>query len=894
MPPSVPAGAGLTAAQAEQSRREHGSNQLTQKKRRGFFRQFLESFGDPIIKVLLAALAVNVIFLFRHFDWFETAGIAIAIFLATFVSTLSEYGSESAFVKLQEDAQRVLCRVRRDGRVIELPVSEIVVGDVVLLQAGERIPADGVMLTGALHVDQSALNGESKEAAKAPGPERGDAADFLSPVRLFRGSVVCSGEGEMLVRTVGDATFYGRLAREVQEETRESPLKVRLGSLAHTISKIGYVAAGLVAVADLFHSLMIDNGMNIARMGQWIAANPAGLLEHALHALTLAITVVVVAVPEGLPMMITVVLSSNMRRMLKDHVLVRKLVGIETSGSLNILFTDKTGTLTRGKLEVVRFLTGNGDEYKKAADLRRKKPLWELVELSCVQNSGSVWSDGKALGGNATDRALLEYAVAGAGKLSPTGELRKGESVPFDSKNKFSAVTLRGGRELTLVKGAPEKLLPHCTRYYDEKGRICPLPSRLFLEEKLKEMTGHAMRMLCLAVSETPVTESGNFSGLILLGLAGIRDEVRPEARAAVRQVREAGVQLVMITGDNRETAAAIAREAGLLDSAPGKQTPPRAVLTSAELNAMGDEEVKRLLPSLRVVARALPNDKSRLVRLAQELNLVAGMTGDGINDAPALKKADVGFAMGSGTEVAKEAGDIVILDDNIASIAKAILYGRTIFKSIRKFIIFQLTMNLCAVGVSIIGPFIGIDTPVTVIQMLWINIIMDTLAGLAFAGEPPLEEYMHEPPKRRDEPVLNRYMLSQIVCMGLFTIGLCVVFLKAPIFKTWFRYAGDPIYLMTAFFALFIFSGIFNSFNARTHRINLCSHLFGNLSFVGIMTAVALVQLLLIYFGGSLFRTAGLQLWELRRVMALAFLVVPADMIRKLVMRLFGRKGTL
>lgn len=265
-------------------------------------------------------------------------------------------------------------------------------------------------------------------------------------------------------------------------------------------------------------------------------------------------------------------------------------------------------------------------------------------------------------------------------------------------------------------------------------------------------------------------------------------------------------------------------------------------------------------------------------MRIAQEMGLVAGMTGDGINDAPALKRADVGFAMGSGTEVAKEAGDIVILDDNIASIARAILYGRTIFKSIRKFIIFQLTMNLCAVGVSIIGPFIGIDTPVTVIQMLWINIIMDTLAGLAFAGEPPLEEYMAEPPKKRDEPVLNRYMLSQIVCMGLFTIGLCVVFLKAPIFKTWFRYAGDPIYLMTAFFALFIFSGIFNSFNARTHRINLCSHLFGNLSFVGIMTAVALVQLLLIYFGGSLFRTAGLQLWELRRVMALAFLVVPAD----------------
>ncbi len=903
MTPNAPSPAGLTTQQAEQSRREHGSNQLTQKKRRGFFRQFLDSFGDPIIKVLLAALAINVIFLFRHFDWFESAGIAVAIFLATFVSTLSEYGSESAFAKLQEDAQRTLCRVRRDGRVTELPTAEIVVGDVVLLQAGERLPADGLLLSGELHVDQSALNGESKEAAKRPGPEQDDAQDFLAKNRLFRGSVVCSGEGEMQVRTVGDATFYGHLAREVQEETRESPLKVRLGGLARTISKLGYIAAGLVAVADLFHSLLLDHGMNIVQMGQWIAANPAGLFEHILHALTLAITVVVVAVPEGLPMMITVVLSSNMRRMLKDHVLVRKLVGIETSGSLNILFTDKTGTLTRGKLEVTRFLSGDGTEYKSAAELRRRKPLWELVELSCVQNSGSLWSGGKALGGNATDRALLEYAASGstarAGKPEGAGALSggktiKGHVIPFDSKNKFSAAELRGERSFTLVKGAPEKLLPCCTRYYNEKGAVCPLPSRLFLENQMKEMTGRAMRVLCLAVSETPVREEGGFSDLILVGLAGIRDEVRPEARAAVRQVREAGVQVVMITGDNRETAAAIAREAGLLDEhAPGG-VPKHAVLTSAELNGMDDDEVKRLLPSLRVVARALPNDKSRLVRLAQELDLVAGMTGDGINDAPALKKADVGFAMGSGTEVAKEAGDIVILDDNIASIAKAILYGRTIFKSIRKFIIFQLTMNLCAVGISIIGPFIGIDTPVTVIQMLWINIIMDTLAGLAFAGEPPLEEYMHEPPKRRDEPVLNRYMLSQILCMGVFTVVLCVLFLKLPAIRLLFRYANDNIYLMTAFFALFIFAGIFNSLNARTHRVNLLAHLRKNPSFLVIMLAVAVIQIGLIYYGGSLFRTAGLTFGELRRVLLIAFLVVPADCARKLFMRLFGRKGTL
>lgn len=875
---------GLTPAEVVRSREEHGSNQLTHKKRNSFLRQFLSNFGDPIIKVLLVALAVNLIFLFHHFDWYESAGIAIAIFLATFVSTLSEYGSESAFSKLQEDAARLTCRVRRREGLQALPVADVVVGDIVLLQAGERVPADGILLSGRVFVDQAALNGETKEAEKLPGGDGTDPRDLLAGNRLFRGSVVCSGEGVLLVQKVGDSTFYGGLAQEIQEETRESPLKVRLAGLAKTISKLGYAAAAVVAVADLFHAFYIDSGMNWARMAQ-VFASPAAVFGHVLHALTLAITVVVVAVPEGLPMMITVVLSSNMRRMLKDHVLVRKLVGIETSGSLNILFTDKTGTLTKGRLEVGNFLTGSGEAYRKAADLKRKKGLWDWVERSCSLNSESLTAAGKALGGNATDRALLDYVLP----LAPGREEAKGRHVPFDSARKFSALELPG-RRLTLVKGAPEKLLDACNRYVDDTGAFRPLGSTHLLRAKWQEMTKQAMRVLALAISETAVTEQGEFSRLILVGLVGIRDEIRPEARASVEQVRGAGVQVVMITGDNKETASAIAREAGLLDAADGED----AVLTGGELAGLSDFQVRKRLPALRVIARALPTDKSRLVRIAQEMGLVAGMTGDGINDAPALKRADVGFAMGSGTEVAKEAGDIVILDDNIASIARAILYGRTIFKSIRKFIIFQLTMNLCAVGVSIIGPFIGIDTPVTVIQMLWINIIMDTLAGLAFAGEPPLEEYMEEPPKRRDEPVLNRYMFHQILCMGVFTILLCVLFLKLPLFKPLFRYANDPIYLMTAFFALFIFTGIFNSFNARTHRINLLAHLHKNPSFLLIMAMVAVIQLLLIYYGGSLFRTAGLTFAELRRVLLIAFLVVPADCVRKLTLRLAGRKGTL
>ena len=403
-------------------------------------------------------------------------------------------------------------------------------------------------------------------------------------------------------------------------------------------------------------------------------------------------------------------------------------------------------------------------------------------------------------------------------------------------------------------------------------------------------MTKNAVRVLAIASAPGPVKTAADLTGMTFIGLVGIRDEIRPQVKKSVTQAQQAGVQVVMITGDNRETAVAIARESGILPSS----SPGDAVITSNEMASMSDGELKQILPRLRVVARALPTDKSRLVRLAQELNMVTGMTGDGINDAPALKKADVGFAMGSGTEVAKEAGDIVILDNNFASIAKAILYGRTIFKSIRKFIVFQLTMNLCAVGVSIIGPFIGIDTPVTVIQMLWINIIMDTLAGLAFAGEPPLKEYMKEKPKRREEPVLNSTMIHQIVWMGLFTIVMCVLFLKLEWVKEYFRYQEDSIYFMTAFFALFIFSGVFNSFNARTHRLNLFAHLWKNWSFIVIMAAVSAVQILLIYFGGSLFRTASLTRAELHVVLMIAFLVIPADLIRKLVLRFQGKQGEI
>ena len=874
---------GLTEKQVILSRKEHGTNALTHKKRQGFWSHFLSNFGDPIIKVLLAALGINILFLFRNHDWYETAGIAVAVFVATFVSTLSEYGSESAFEKLQQEAGMIRCRVRRNAQVLSIPIDDIVVGDIVLLQSGERIPADGIIVDGEISVDQSALNGESEEITKRPSEG--------SP-ELLRGSVVCSGNGMMRVATVGDKTIYGQVADELQDETRESPLKIRLGDLAKALSIIGFIAAGLVGLADLFHAVVMKNNFSMPAIYECLTTFSI-IMPKILHALTLAITVVVVAVPEGLPMMITVVLSSNMRRMLKDNVLVRKLVGIETSGSITMLFTDKTGTLTEGKPKVSVFVDAEGNTYQQLSHLMTNKKLAECVRLSCLYNTDSMFSGGEIVGGNATDKALLSYICDRRPlhkKATPSRQIE------FDSDRKWSAVELTGEFPqlsttdlpcISVYKGATERLLPCCNRYLAPDGSIYPLTADIVKTQR--ELEHHAMRVLLLAVSDERVTHHP--SNLILLGLVGLRDDVRSEIRKAVSLVKKAGIQVVMMTGDSRETAVAIARTAGFFKN---KQDEKNGIFTSSELSAMTDDQIKTVLPSLSVVARALPSDKSRLVRIAQECGFVVGMTGDGVNDAPALKKADVGFAMGSGTEVAKQASDVVILDDNFSSITKAILYGRTIFKSIRKFIVFQLTMNLCAVGVSIIGPFIGIDAPVTVMQMLWINMIMDTLAGLAFSGEAPLKEYMEEPPKRRDEPILNRYMLNQILVTGGFTVALCTAFLQLDFSKILFRYTTTPVHWMTAFFALFVFCGVFNSFNARTTRLNLLSHLGKNPLFVITMTIVTVIQIVLIYYGGSLFRTAGLSPRELLYILAIASLVIPFDLLRKSILRLYRRHGSL
>ena len=857
---------GLSDKEVLINREKYGNNNLVKVKKDSFFKLLLSTLGDPIIKILLIALAIKTVFLFRNFDWFETIGIVIAIALASFISTISEYGSEKAFEKLQDEVSKIKCRVKRNNKKVEINIDEVVVGDIVYLEPGDKIPADGVIIQGKISVDESSLNGESSERKKEA------VLNINKPLDknyVYRGSVVYSDEALMKVMKVGNETFYGKLALELQEKQPETPLKKRLRELAHFISKIGYIGAFLVFFSYLFSVIVINNNFYLGDIMATITNFPV-ITGHLLYALTLCVTIIIVAVPEGLPMMITLVLSSNMKRMLKDNVLVRRMVGIETSGNINILFTDKTGTLTNGKLEVMEIISGDLKEYKSNSELKKAQKLYDMIYHNCIMNNASSYVDNKIIGGNITDRSLLNFFK------SSNYQYQKISSIPFNSKNKYSITTIDYNGKLNLIKGAPDILLKYCNTYYNEHGKKIKL-NVSSIKKLIDDNTNKGIRVLLLACSNN--YKADDFSNLTFLGLVLIKDDIRKEAIEGVKLVKSAHIKTIMITGDNKDTAISIGKETGIYNDGD-------IVLTSEELQEKSDEELKKIIPSLAIVARSLPTDKSRLVRISQEMGLVVGMTGDGVNDAPALKKADVGFSMGSGTEVAKEASDIIILDDNIMSISKAILFGRTIFKSIRKFIILQLTINLCALSLSIIGPFIKIEMPITVIQMLWINMVMDTLAGLAFSFEPPLLEYMKEFPKSKNEKIINNYMLSEILITGLYSSLLCILFLKLPIINSFYRVSIDDKYLYTAFFGLFIFIDIFNSFNARTQRLNILANILKNKFFLLIITFIAVIQIILIYYGGNLFRTSGLNFLEFQVMLILAFTVIPVDWIRKIYLK--------
>lgn len=876
---------GLNKKQVEQARKEFGSNQMTEQKREGFLKKLFANFKDPMIQILCVALAINVVFgILGETEVYESLGIALAVVLAVLVSTFSEYRNENAFQKLQEEASKILCKVYRDAALVELPMDDIVVGDWVLLQLGDKIPADGIVRKGTIQVDQSALNGESEEAEKFALDEgeldEKASLDFLNPHQLFRGSVVCGGNAVMQVTKVGDASLYGKLAGELQLEERDSPLKVKLRELAKGISRFGYLGGLVIALAFLFQRIVMHNHFDWALISAYFGSGMP-LFTDLLEALMLAVIIIVMAVPEGLPLMIAIVSAQNMGKMLSDQVLVRKVTGIETAGSLNLLLSDKTGTITKGQLETVVFLDGAGNSYSSCADIGQE--LQTLLALSVNYNTSAVQSENpdgtkSIIGGNATERAMLEFA-----ENLKAPEAKVLSQVPFHSANKYSLATISlGNHAMTLVKGAPEKLLSNCDSFLNERGERVTLSALDIktLDEKIDALARRAIRVLVLAACPDERGEESMSQGdWTLLGVVGIRDEVRSEAVQAIAQVQQAGIQVVMITGDRKDTAVAIAKEAGIIAEEED------LVYTSQEFAELSDEELKEKLPHLRVIARALPSDKSRLVRVAQELNLVVGMTGDGVNDAPALKRADVGFAMGSGTEVAKEAGDIVILNDNFQSVAKAILYGRTIFNSIRKFIVFQLSINVSAVMVSFVAPLLGMESPLTITQILWINLVMDTLAAMAFGGEPTLARYMNERPRRRDESILSGSMKSAILTAALSTLVVSLFLLLSPFAIDLFRASADDRFHMTAFFTFFIFTAIFNAFNARSEGVHLLEHMKENRGFLKIMGIIVVVQVFLTQMGGVVFRCYGLNVSEWILILLLSVLIIPVDLLRKTIL---------
>lgn len=857
---------GLNNEEVKNNRKKYGSNNISGKNKNTFFNLFIETLGDPIIKILLIALAIKTIFLFQDFDYFETIGIVLAVLVASLISAVSEYGSNKAFKRMQEESSKINVRVRRNSNITEVPIDEIVVSDIIILSSGDRVAADGIIVKGNLSVDESSLNGEAKEVYKE---FTSDINNPLEKNKVYRGTTIYDGNAEVLITKVGMNTLYGKMAKILTEEEESSPLKIRLNNLAKIISRIGYVAAILIAIAYLFSKIFITNNFNITLIKSTITFSI--FLSYLLEAMTLAVSVLVMSVPEGLPMMITLVLSTNSKKMLKDNVLVRKMVGIETAGSLNILFTDKTGTITKGKMEVIFLIDGSLNKYNSLEELSTNYKT--IITDSLIYNNESEYNHegNKVIGGNITDKALLTFAGRKKEEF-----IKIKDRLMFNSKNKYSvSIIEKEQKKIKLIKGAPDRIIKYCSDYIDQNGKKKNLDKDKILKY-IDDKTSHGLRAIALALSLS-IYPTDSIRRSTLVGVIFIKDDIRSEAKDGVSLITSAGVNTIMVTGDSKATALSIAKEVGIINSDKD------IILTSSELEKMTDNEVKTIIPHLKVIARALPEDKKRLVMLSKELGLVTGMTGDGVNDSIALKKADVSFAMGSGTEVAKEASDIVILDDNIISISKAILYGRTIFKNIRKFIIFQLTVNVAAVSLALIGPFIGVPSPITVIQMLWINMVMDTLAGLAFSYEVPRIEYMKETPKKKEENIINKYMLNEIITSGLYTLIISLLFLKLPIIKELFQ---DNNHLMTSFFSLFIFLAVFNAFNARTHRLNIFAHLKENKVFITIILFIIIVQILMIYFGTTIFQTTPISLEEFTIVFLMSFTIIPLDFIRKIILK--------
>lgn len=864
---------GLTDKQVEESKSKYGTNELSKKEPESVWSMFLNAMKDVCILVLLGALGVKVVLTILGIivpalnsgnDALEIISIVMAIALATGFSTLSEYRNSSRSEALQEEYNKSYAKVMRNGKLISILTSEIVKDDIVLVQAGDKIPVDGLILQGSLKVSQAALNGESRDESKSEtdSMKEAESTDYSSKSKVFMGSVVTSGEAYIIATVVGDSSELGKINKALNdgdEEERKDSTTLKLEVLVGQIGKLGSACAVIAGILDVV--------LSIVRAVEPISAISVVLLLAS--AVMLGASILIMAIPEGLALIVSLVQSMNTESMYKKNILVSHKAAFADSAFMNLLFSDKTGTITGGKLELVEFITGNGNIVETITNR-------DFIEAITVNNLAKI-SEGKAIGSNNMDRALLTYAMNNGYDDSKNDPSKVKEISGFDSEKKCATVEMNDGT--VYWKGATENIIDKVTHYILPDGSIKEFSSTLKekVEATMVEQAKRTMKLLSVAKISGDKT--------ILYAILCLRDNVRTDAIETVDILNQAGIQVVMVTGDAEETAVAIAKEAGIL-----KDESTDIVLTHEELESLSDEDLKKKLPNLRVVSRAKPLDKKRLVTIAQQLENVVGMTGDGVNDAPALKQADTGFAMGDGTAVAQEAGDVVILNNSLTSIKDCILNSRTMSKSVSKFLIFQLTVNVSTLLMNIVAPILGWTEPFSIVQILWINLIMDTLAALAYGGEPILDRYMKEKPAKRTDKILTPYIKSAIGLGSIFiTLGSIVILENVFGILDFVRpenVANVETFDKTFMFAFFIYSIIFNSLNTRSENINLFEHIKDNKRFILVMGGIFILQTLLLEFGGAVFGTVPLSLKAYLVAIGLSLLIIPIDMIRKLILK--------
>lgn len=821
---------GLTNNQVDESRAKWGTNDLTPPARESWVKLLLGKFNDPIIKLLLFATVLSMITGYFHGSMVESFGILLAVFLATFLSFINEYRAGKEFDILNRINDVTLVKVYRNGTVTQVPKNELVVGDVVIVTQGDEIPADGKLLdTMELSVNESSLNGESVASRKTHVPVT-DFAGTYSPNCIYRGTTVTEGDGVMEVTAVGDSTEIGKTARQAAELTGiKTPLNKQLDKLSGVIGKIGFIVAGLTfaalvirdyALGILTFSLTLDN------------------LTLLLSFFMIAVTLIVVAVPEGLAMSVTLSLAYSMRKMTAGNTLVRKMHACETMGATTVICTDKTGTLTQNKMQVQYFSAVADENFAKEVSLNSTA----LLETNANGALSAV--------GNPTEGALLLFiGEKGYSYKKYREEYKIIKRLPFSTERKYMATIadLSGSGKITLlIKGAPEIIFEKCGNL-DVQNEL--LKVREYQEKGMRSLA-FAKIEISLSDAENEIAELVDENKFEYSGFVAIADPIRQDVPDAMHQCIDAGIAVKIVTGDTSLTAVEIARQAGLWRDG---DTLEKNHITGTGFAALDDEAAKEAALNIKVMSRARPADKMRLVRLLQQCGQVVAVTGDGTNDAPALNYADVGLAMGTGTAVAKEASDIILLDDSFASVTTAVRWGRSIYLNIQKFIQFQLTINVVALFTALTGPFIGIEFPLTVTQMLWVNLIMDTFAALALAGEPSYKEVMKNRPREINDFIISKKMMYNIFGTGLLFLAALIGLLL------WINSDSNVSeYELSVFFTIFVMLQFWNMFNARTLGSNNSAFykISENKYFMLIAALILVLQIIIIEYGGGFFRT--------------------------------------